>query len=165
MVLGLFTDTTIVCDQAHSNGARFSNQETSATMAGMLIFPDEASIYTFMDLGFDLVDLVFLGGVWTRPHSQPCKLMLEFEVYLHQILARQVLGQCCKHRFVIPDELAQTRVQFKLSSFSEKSSSAWTLLFPFSWFFIRPTVSGGSSSSESWRPCWAYWSAYTTGFT
>ena len=31
----------------------------------------------------------------------------------------------------------------------------WRLLFAFSCFFIRPMVSGGSSSSHSWRPCWA----------
>ena len=35
-------------------------------MAGVVplfIFPDKASIYTFRDLAFDLVDLVLWGGV------------------------------------------------------------------------------------------------------
>ena len=71
MVLGLFIDLPIVNDQAHSSGPRFSNQETGATVAGVvpvLILFDEASIYTFLDLAFDLVDLILWGGVWTPPH-------------------------------------------------------------------------------------------------
>ena len=42
-------------------------------MAGIVpvfILLDEASIYTFLDLAFDLVDLVLWGGVWT-PTLQP----------------------------------------------------------------------------------------------
>ena len=40
----------------------------------------------------------------------------------------------------------------KLSSFAEKSSSAWRWLFHFSYFFIRPTVLGGNSSSHLLAP-------------
>ena len=65
MVLGRSIDLPIVNDQAHSSGPRFSNQKARATMAGVvpvLILLDKASIYTLLDLAFDLVDLVLRGG-------------------------------------------------------------------------------------------------------
>ena len=44
--------------------------------------------------------------------------------------------------------------RFMLSSFVTKSSSAREVALPFSCFFVRPVLSGGSSSSYCWRPCW-----------
>ena len=66
MVLGLFVDVTIVDDQVHRSGARYSDYNTRGTMAGtvpVFILLNEASIYTFLDVAFDLVDLVLWGAV------------------------------------------------------------------------------------------------------
>ena len=51
MVVGLFVDLSVVNDQAHGSGAKFSHQKTRATMAGVVpvfIFLDEASIYLYI---------------------------------------------------------------------------------------------------------------------
>ena len=124
-------------------------------MAGIVpvfIFLDKASIYACLDLAFDLVNLVFQGGVWTPSHYRPFKLRFEIEVHLDQFFARQGWGQRSWYFWM---SLLRCRSRFMFSSYSTKSSSARRLLFPFSCFFIRPIVSGGSSSSQSWQPCWA----------
>ena len=59
MVLGLFVDLSVVNDQAHGSEARFRHQKPRATMlvvVSVLIFLDEASIYGFLYLAFDLVE-------------------------------------------------------------------------------------------------------------
>ena len=96
MVVGLFGDLTIVNDQAYSSGARFSHKETTDTMAGLVpvsIFLNEASIYTFLDLAFHLVNSVLWTGVRMPSYHRPFKLWFEFEVHLNWFLARQGWGQ------------------------------------------------------------------------
>ena len=54
-------------------------------MAGIVpvfILLDKASIYAFLDLAFDPVDVVCWGGVWTLYHHRPFKLRFEFQVHL-----------------------------------------------------------------------------------
>ena len=82
-------------------------------MAGVVpvfIFLDEASIYTFLDLAFDLVNLVLWGWVWTPSHQRPFKLWLGFEVHLDQFFARQGWGQHSKNLLIFLDELTETGV-------------------------------------------------------
>ena len=46
-------------------------------MAGIVpvfLLLDKASMYTFLDLAFELVDVVLWGGVWTPPNHKPFKL-------------------------------------------------------------------------------------------
>ena len=120
MVLGLFVDLTIVNDQAHTSGARFSHKETRATMAGIVpvfIFLNEASIYMFLDLALNLVDLVLWGGVRTPSYHRPFKLWFEFEVHLDQFFARQGWGPHSKNLLVFLDELTETRVKVRALQF------------------------------------------------
>ena len=80
-------------------------------MAGIVpvfIFLDEASIYAFPDLAFDLVDLVLRGGVWTLSYQRPFELWFEFEVHVDQFFARQGWGQRSKNLLVFLDELTET---------------------------------------------------------
>ena len=121
----------------------------------MLLFLDEASIYALLDLVFELVHLVLWRGVWTPSHHRPLKLGFEFEVHLDQLFARLGWGNAPKTSWYFSIRLLRRGSRFMLSSFSTKSSSAWRLLFPFSCYFIRSIVSGGSASSQSWQPCWA----------
>ena len=48
---------------------------------------DKASIYAFLELAFDLVDLVLWSRVWMPSHHRPFKLGFEFEVHLDQFFA------------------------------------------------------------------------------
>ena len=97
----------------------------------VFILLDEATIYAFLDVAFDLDDLVLSGGVWTPSHHRAFKLWFEFEVHLDQFFAGQGWGQRSKNLLVFLDELTETGSRFMLSSFSAKSSSAWRLLFSF----------------------------------
>ena len=64
-------------------------------MAGIVpvfIFLAEASIYAFLHLVFDLVDLFLWGGVWTPSYHRPFELWFEFEVHLDHFFVRQGSG-------------------------------------------------------------------------
>ena len=61
-------------------------------MAGIVAvfkFLYETSIYAFLDLAFDLVDVVLWSLVWTPSHHKPFKLGFEFQVHLDRFFARQ----------------------------------------------------------------------------
>ena len=82
-------------------------------MAGVVpvcIFLDKASIYTFLDLAFHLVDLVLWGGVWTPSYHRPFKFWFDFEVHLDQLCARQGWGRRFKELLIFLDELTETQV-------------------------------------------------------
>ena len=82
-------------------------------MAGIVpvfIFLNEASNYAFLDLAFDLVNLVLCGGVWTPSRHRPFKLRFELEVHLDQFFAKQGWGQRSKILMVFLDELTETGV-------------------------------------------------------
>ena len=76
----------------------------------MFVFLDEASIYTFLDVAFDLVDLVLCGGGWMPSYHRPFQLWFEFEVHLDQCFARQGWGQRSKNLLVFLHELTDTEV-------------------------------------------------------
>ena len=76
-----------------------------AGIAPLFIFLDEASIYAFLDLAFDLLNLVLWGGIWTPSPHRPFKLGFEFEVHLDHFFARQGWGQRSKNLLVFLDEL------------------------------------------------------------
>ena len=81
-----------------------------AEIVPVLIFFDKASIYAFLDLAFDLVDLVLWGGVWTRSYHRPFELWFEFEVHLDQFFATEGWGQRSKNLLVFLDERTETGV-------------------------------------------------------
>ena len=74
----------------------------------VFIFLAKASISTFLDLAFDLVDLVLLSGVWMPSYHRPLKLWFEFEVHLDQFFARHGSGQRSKNLLIFLDELTET---------------------------------------------------------
>ena len=83
-------------------------------MAGIVlvcIYVNEASKYAFLDLAFDLVDMVLWGGKWTPSHHRTFKLGFELKVHLDLVFARQGWGQRSRNLLVFLDELSDTRVQ------------------------------------------------------
>ena len=53
-----------------------------------LIFFNEASIYTFLDLALDFFNLFLWSGIGTTPHSRLFKFRFQFHVHLDQIFTR-----------------------------------------------------------------------------
>ena len=106
-------------------------------MAGVVpvfILFEEASIYAFLNLVFDLVDLVLWGGVWNPSQHRPLKPGFEFEVHLDEFFARQVWGQRSKKLQVFLDELIETGVQVHALQFRDEillSNGGGSSPFPF----------------------------------
>ena len=109
----------------------------------MLILLDEASIYTLLDLAFDLVDLVLWGGVWTPPHYPPFQLWFEFEVHLDQFLTRQGWGQRSKNLLILVNELSETGVEIHALHFLGKFLLSAEVTLPFFQLFYTPHRFGG----------------------
>ena len=110
-------------------------------MAGivpMFIFLDEASIYTFMDMAFHLVDLVLWGGVPMPSHHRPFNLWFEFEVHLDQLFAGQVWGQHTKNLMIFLDELTETRVKVHALRFLRKVFLSAKVALPLFLFLHMP---------------------------
>ena len=110
-------------------------------MAGtvpLFIFLPEASIYAFLDLAFDLVDLVLCSGVWTPSHHRPFKLGFEFEVHLDHFFARQVWGQPLKSLLVFLDELTEKEIQVHALQFLNKILLSMEVALPFFLFLHAP---------------------------
>ena len=84
MVLGFLGDLTIVYNQLWGSRPWFSNQETGTAVMGvvpLLIFFNEASIYTFLDLALDFFNLYLWSGIGTTLHSRLFKFRFQFQVY------------------------------------------------------------------------------------
>ena len=96
-------------------------------MAGIVpvfILLQEARLYAFLDLAFDLVDLVLWGGLWTPSYHRPFKLGFHFEVHLDQFFARRGGGNTPQISWYFWMSLLRRGSRFMLSSFPEASSSA-----------------------------------------
>ena len=123
-------------------------------MAGIVpvfMILDEANIYAFLALAFDLVHLVVWRGVWTPSKHKSFKLGLEFEVHLDQLFARRRWGQSSKNLLVFLNELSETGAQGSCSPVSQKSPPQHGgCSSPFRVSSYNPIVSGGSSSSQCW---------------
>ena len=55
----------------------------------LLIFLNQASINTFLDLALDLINLLLRSGVRTTPHSPLLQFRFQFQVHLDQFITRQ----------------------------------------------------------------------------
>ena len=104
----------------------------------VLIILEQASIYTFLDMAFDLVAFGLRGGFWTPSDNQPFRLRFQFEVDLNQFFVRQGWGQHSTLFLVFSDQLAQTRVQVQALSFSQNLFLRMEVPLPIFLFFHSP---------------------------
>ena len=51
-------------------------------VVSLLLFFNEASIYTFLDLALDFFNLFLWSGIGTTPHSRLFKFRFQFSVHL-----------------------------------------------------------------------------------
>ena len=104
----------------------------------VFLFLDEASIYAFLDLALDPVDLVLWGGVWTLFYHRPFKLGFEFEIHLDVFFARQRWGQRSKNLLVFLNELTETGVQVHALQFLNEIFLSMEVALPFFLFLHTP---------------------------
>ena len=114
----------------------------------LLIFFNEASINTFLDLALDFFNLFLWSGIGTTPHSRLFKFRFQFQVHLDQFFTREGGRQVAEYLLIGCQQFLQSGSRLRLSSFCRKSSSAWRLLFPCSFYFCRSAVSAGTEPSS-----------------
>ena len=104
----------------------------------LLIFFNEASINTFLDLALDFFNLFLWSGIGTTPHSRLFKFRFQFRVHLDQFFTRKGGWQGAEYLLIGYQQFLQSGVKVKTLKFLQES--AWRLLFPCSFFFCRSTI-------------------------
>ena len=84
MVLGFLVDLTMVNNQLQGSRSWFGDQEARTAVMGvvpLLIFLNQASINTFLDLALDFFNLFQRSRVGTTSDPRPLKFRLQFRVW------------------------------------------------------------------------------------
>ena len=113
----------------------------------LLIFFNEASINTFLDLALDFLNLFLWSGIGTTPHSRLFKFRSQFQVHLDQFFTREGRRQGAEHLLIGYKQLAQAGVNVKTLEFlkeillsMEDALSMFFLLLPISSFGRHRTI-------------------------
>ena len=113
----------------------------------LLIFFNEASINTFLDLALNFFNLFLWSGMGTTPHSRLFQFRLEFQVHLDQIFTREGGRQGAEHLLIGYQQFLQSGVKVKALDFlqeillsMEVALSMFFLLLPISSFGRHRTI-------------------------
>ena len=79
----------------------------------LLIFFNEASINTFLDLALDFFNLFLWSGIGTTPHSRLFKFRFQFQVHLDQFFTREGRRQGAEHLLIGYQQFLQAGVKVK----------------------------------------------------
>ena len=83
----------------------------------LLIFFNEASINTFLDLALDFFNLFLWSGIRTTPHSRLFKFWFQFQVHLDQFFTRKGRRQGAEHLLIGYQQFLQAGVKVKTLEF------------------------------------------------
>ena len=83
----------------------------------LLIFFNEASINTFLDLAIDFFNLFLWSGIGTTPHSHIFKLRFQFLVHLDQFFTREGRRQGAEQLLIGYQQFLQAGVKVKTLEF------------------------------------------------
>ena len=113
----------------------------------LLIFFNEASINTFLDLALDFFNLFLWSGIGTTPHSRLFKCRFQFQVYLDQFFTREGGRQGAEYLLIGYQQFLQSRVKVKTLNFlqeillsMEVALSVFFLFLPISSFGLHRTI-------------------------
>ena len=79
----------------------------------LVIFFNEASINTFLDLALDFFKLFMWSGTGTTPHSRLFKFRFQFQVHLDQFFTREGRRQGAEHLLIGYQQFLQAGVKVK----------------------------------------------------
>ena len=83
----------------------------------LLIFFNEASINTFLDLALDFFNLFLWSGIGTTLHSRLFKFRFQFQVHLDQFSTRERRRQGAEHLLIGYQQFLQAGVKVKTLKF------------------------------------------------
>ena len=110
----------------------------------LLIFFNEASINTLLDLALDFFNLFLWSGKGTTPHSRVFKLRFQFRVHLDQFFTREGRRQGAEHLLIGYQQFLQAGVKVKTVEFLKEILLSMEVAL--SMFF--PAVSAGTEPSS-----------------
>ena len=84
----------------------------------LLIFFNEASINTFLDLGLDFFNLFLWSGIGRTPHSRSFKFRFQFQVHLDQFFTREGGRQGAEYLLIGYQPFLQSGVKVNLGGSS-----------------------------------------------
>ena len=114
----------------------------------LLIFFNEASINTFLDLALDFFNLFLWSGIGTTPHSRLSKFRFQFQVHLDHFFTREGRRQGAEHLLIGYQQLLQAGVKVKTREFLKEILLSMEGALPCSFFFCRSAVSAGTEPSS-----------------
>ena len=113
----------------------------------LLIFFNEASINTFLDLVLDFFNLFLWSGIGTTPHSRLFKFRFQFQVHLDQFFTREGRRQGAEHLLIGYQQFLQAGFKDKSLEFlkeillsMEVALSMFFLFLPISSFGRHRTI-------------------------
>ena len=116
-------------------------------VVSLLIFFNEASFYTFLDLALNFFNLFLWSGIGTTPHSRLFKFRFQFQVHLDQLSTREGRRQGAEHLLIGYQQFLQSGVKVKALEFlqeillrMEVAPSMFFLFLPISSFGRHRTI-------------------------
>ena len=113
----------------------------------LLIFFNEASINTFLDLALHFFNLFLWSGIGTTPHSRPFKFRFQFQVHLDQVFTREGGRQGAEYLLIGYQQFLQSGDKVKTVKFlqeillsMEVALSIFCLFLPISSFGRQRTI-------------------------
>ena len=113
----------------------------------LLIFFNEASINTFLDLALDFFNLFLWSGIGTTPHSCLFKFWFQFQVHLDQFFTSEGGRQGAEHLLIGYQQFLQSGVKVKTLEYlqeillsMEVDLSMFLLFLPISSFRRHRTI-------------------------
>ena len=86
----------------------------------LLIFFNEASINTFLDLALDFFNLFLWSGIGRTPHSRLFKFGFQFQVHLDQFFRREGRRQGAEQLLIGYQQFLQSGVKVKTLEFLQE---------------------------------------------
>ena len=108
----------------------------------LLIFFNQASINTFLDLALDFFNLFLWSGIGRTPHSRLFKFRFQFQVHVDQIFTREGGRQGAEHLLIGYQQFLQSGVKVKTLEFLQEILLSMEVALSM-FFFLLPISSFG----------------------
>ena len=83
----------------------------------LLIVFRKASMYAFLDLALDFINLSLRSGIGTMSHSHLLNFKFQFQVHVDQVFAGKGRQQGAKHLLIGPEQFLQSGVNVQTLDF------------------------------------------------
>ena len=105
-------------------------------VVSLLIFFNEASIYTFLDLALNFFNLFLWSGIGTTPNSRLFKFRFQFQLHLDQFFTREGRQQGAEHLLIGYQQFLQSGDKVKTLEFLQEILLSMEVALSMFFFFL-----------------------------